>query len=87
MTGWGDDVIDEENEEDSERPQSDGDVLGDVTGGLHRRRRARTAASSTDDQIQHEQQWETDIEAFKPGVVSYYDRGRVHGAGADNPSA
>ncbi|KAF4578770.1 hypothetical protein EYR36_000577 [Pleurotus pulmonarius] len=72
MTGWGDDVIDEENEEDSERPQSDGDVLGDVTGGLHRRRRARTAASSTDDQIQYEQQWETDIEAFKPSVHSHF---------------
>ena len=46
--------------------RSDGDVLGDVTvsGGRRRRRRPKR-----EDGIPYEEQWETDMEAFKPGQV------------------
>ncbi|KAG5638120.1 hypothetical protein H0H81_001723 [Sphagnurus paluster] len=54
MTGWADDAIDEETEDGV---QSDGDVLGEVT----RRRESRDRGS-----IPYENQWETDLAAFKP---------------------
>ncbi len=65
MTGWADDIV-EEDTEDGEELRSDGDILGDVqvnTGG--RRRRQGTEA-----EIPFEEQWETDMEAFLPGKVS-----------------
>jgi WD repeat-containing protein 48 len=67
MTGWGDDVIDEEAE-DGEGSVGDGDILGDVTQSGGRRLRHKSRGDSP---IPYEQQWETDLEAFTPGKVSY----------------
>ena len=64
MTGWGDDFHDDDLE-DEERV-NDGDVLGDVTHSLHRRRRR---AQSKADEIPYEHQWETDLSVFQPGTV------------------
>ncbi|KAL0954529.1 hypothetical protein HGRIS_003496 [Hohenbuehelia grisea] len=69
MTGWGDDGIEDDGEDVDDRLQSDGDVLGDVTGGIARRRR-RTLRSTND--VPYELQWETDYEAFKPGRPSKF---------------
>lgn len=63
MTGWADDAIDEEGE-DEDRQQSDGDILGDVTANASRQRKLDSNA------IPYEYQWETDLAAFKPGKVS-----------------
>lgn len=65
MTGWGDDVIDEELEEGEDGPRSDGDILGEVKGSGRRRRRS----VNTDAPIPFEHQWETDLDAFEPGKV------------------
>lgn len=69
MTGWGDDVIDEENEDDSDdglnNYVSDGDVLGDVTGNIRKRRRP-----SDKEPIPYEQQWEINTDSFESGKVS-----------------
>lgn len=62
MTGWGDDAIEEEEEDGDDRVVSDGDILGEVT--QDRRRRASAAG-----EIPFEHQWETDISSFKPGMV------------------
>jgi len=65
MTGWGDDVQDEDLEDGDERV-GDGDVLGDVTGSINRRRRrARSKAGG----IPYEYQWETDLSTFQAGSV------------------
>lgn len=61
MTGWADDVIDEEAEDGDERVVSDGDVLGDVTGPQPR-------ASTKSDMVQ-EPLWETDVTMYRPGTV------------------
>ena len=66
LTGWGDDVIDEETDDD-ERPTSDGDVLGEVTNNFDKRRRA-TAASG---EPPYERQWETDLSNFETGTVRH----------------
>ena len=60
MTGWDDDV-DEEADDADDRLVSDGDVLGDVTASLKKRRRA--------DQLPHEREWETDLASFQLGTV------------------
>ncbi|KAF9466659.1 hypothetical protein BDZ94DRAFT_1186716 [Collybia nuda] len=66
MTGWADDAIDEEGEDGEDRPQSDGDVLGEVTANSSRRRMAHSRT------IPYENQWETDLAAFKPGKGSEF---------------
>jgi len=63
LTGWGDDVIDVETDDD-ERPTSDGDVLGEVT---NKRRRATTASG----ELPYERQWETDLSNFETGTVRH----------------
>ena len=65
MTGWGDDVLDEILEDGDERV-NDGDVLGDVTDNLHKRRlRARSKAG----EIPFELEWELDRSTFRAGTV------------------
>ncbi|CAK5274050.1 unnamed protein product [Mycena citricolor] len=54
LTGWADDSIDEEDE--GEGPTSDGDVLGDVTSSLARRRMPGVRETP------YEEQWEVDPE-------------------------
>lgn len=71
MTGWADDVIDEEAEEADERPTSDGDILGYATASATRRRRPTKS-----DSLPLEQQWETDLEAVKYGKVSKLSQSR-----------
>lgn len=66
MTGWTDDIIEEDLEE-TEEYRSAGDILGDVKGSD---RRGRFRSNSVRDQsIPYEQQWETDIDAFEAGKV------------------
>jgi len=65
LTGWGEDFIEEEAEDD-EHPISDGDILGDVVDTLRKRRRVANVTG----QIPQERQWETDLSLFEPGVVS-----------------
>ena len=67
MTGWADDVIEEEGEEGDDRPISDGDVIGDVTDSVSRRKKRSVIG---DDPIPYEKQWEIDMEAFIPSQVS-----------------
>jgi WD repeat-containing protein 48 len=65
MTGWGDDVLDDDLEDGDERV-NDGDVLGDVTDNFQRRRqRARSKAG----EIPFEFEWEIDLSTFRPGTV------------------
>ncbi|KAF8063588.1 hypothetical protein FPV67DRAFT_1701521 [Lyophyllum atratum] len=66
MTGWADDGIDEETEDGDDRVQSDGDILGEVTISGRRRRKSDTLS------IPYENQWETDLAAFKPGKQSEF---------------
>lgn len=61
LTGWADDMIEEEGE-DEDRILSDGDILGEVS---HRRQQTIRRAP----EVPYEQQWETDIAAFKPNTV------------------
>lgn len=65
LTGWADDVIDEED--DDEGMRSDGDVIGDVkeSGG----RRGSRVGGPHD--IPYEHRWETDLESFVPGKVRW----------------
>jgi WD repeat-containing protein 48 len=65
MTGWVDDIIHEEGDEVEEKP-ADGDVLGEVMQNDSRRRK-----STTDDSIPYEHGWETDLQAFRTGKVSF----------------
>ncbi|TFY81290.1 hypothetical protein EWM64_g2722 [Hericium alpestre] len=69
MTGWADEVIDEEVEDGEEGPRSDGDILGDVKGSGKRR---RTSAAADTTAIPLEQQWETDYAAFEQGKASHF---------------
>lgn len=62
MTGWADDAIDEEDEE--EESVMDGDVLGEVTGGRKRR------GSKVDDPLPFEQHWEADFDSQQKLKVS-----------------
>ena len=65
MTGWEDDILDEYLDDGDERV-NDGDVLGDVTDNLHRRRlRARSKAG----EIPFELEWELDLSTFRAGTV------------------
>lgn len=64
MTGWADDMTDEETEDGDERVQSDGDILGDVAISDRRRRKSNSSI------VPYESQWETDLVAFKSGKVS-----------------
>lgn len=61
MTGWADDVIDEEGEDGEDRIRSDGDILGDVHSPSRRRRNVGS--------IPYEQSWQTDLDAYQPGKV------------------
>jgi WD repeat-containing protein 48 len=63
LTGWADNVIDEEGEDDDVRlGGGDGDVLGDVN---YPRRQSLGNAGK----LPYEQQWEMDSAATKPGAV------------------
>ena len=64
MTGWADDVINEEADEVDERLRSDGDVLGEVSTTIGRRHRLTKLSS-----IPFEDGWETDLDAFRPEIV------------------
>ncbi|KAJ2918916.1 hypothetical protein MD484_g1508, partial [Candolleomyces efflorescens] len=66
LTGWADDTIEEEGEED-ERLGTDGDVLGEVTSALKRQRSA-----SVSGEVPFEHQWEVDMASFKPGSHSEF---------------
>ena len=68
MTGWADDIIDEEAEENEERWASDGDVLGDVVPSPSCRRRPSRSSLL----VLRDDQWETDLDAFKPGNVCLF---------------
>lgn len=63
MTGW-DDNVDEEADDMDDRLISDGDVLGDVTASLKKRRR-----TLGEQERPYERLWETDGAAFQPGTV------------------
>ena len=65
MTGWADDVLDDEDEDEEGR--SDGDVPGEVTAGRRRGRRRRR--DEEEEEIPWEERGETDMEAFQPGQV------------------
>lgn len=62
MTGWADDSIDEEDEDDE--VVMDGDVLGEVTAPRRRR------GSQVDDPIPVEHQWEADFDSQQRLKVS-----------------
>ncbi|GJE99806.1 WD40 repeat domain-containing protein [Phanerochaete sordida] len=66
MTGWADEVAEDEDEVEE---RSDGDILGDVQDISGRRRRRRP---TVDDGIPWEERWETDLEAFQPGQMSQF---------------
>lgn len=61
LTGWADDAIEEEGEDDY-RPTSDGDILGEVN---YRRHRMPEKSA----ELPYEYQWETDLTTFKPRIV------------------
>jgi WD repeat-containing protein 48 len=65
MTGWADDVLEDDDAEDEVR--SDGDILGDVQEAGTRRGQRRPSS-----EIPWEEQWETDVEAFQPGQASTF---------------
>ncbi len=68
MTGWADDII-EEDPEEGEELSRDGDILGEVREGGGRGRRR-----PIDPSIPFEHQWETDVDAFEDGKVSFLRR-------------
>ena len=68
MTGWADDVIDEEAEEADDRyVGSDGDILGEVSANNSRRKKMLARKTS----IPFENEWETDLDAFTPEIVRW----------------
>ncbi|KZT30117.1 WD40 repeat-like protein [Neolentinus lepideus HHB14362 ss-1] len=67
LTGWADDIIEEE--EEGEEVIRDGDVLGDVKeSGAWRRKRPR----GRDDEIPYEEQWEMDTDAVESGKSTQF---------------
>ncbi|KAI0347571.1 WD40 repeat-like protein [Trametopsis cervina] len=67
MTGWAEDIIEEDGEDDEYR--SDGDILGDVQGnGVRGRRRQPTNIN----EIPYEDQWEVDAGLLQPGKMSQF---------------
>jgi hypothetical protein len=66
LTGWGDDVIEEEGEDGEERAINDGDILGDVQDASGR---SRKRSIKTEDAIPYEDRWETDMDSFSAGKV------------------
>ena len=67
MTGWADDIIEEEAEDDEYR--SDGDILGDVQDHSGRSRRRLKALNPAE--MPYEEQWETDMDLFQPGKAGF----------------
>jgi len=65
LTGWGEGGIDEETDDD-DRLTSDGDVLGEVTNSISKRKREATLAAD----LPYEHRWEMDLSAFEAGTVS-----------------
>lgn len=65
LTGWGDDWYDdaEDDTENEPSPGTDGDVLGDVTASVRKRRKSSVASNK-------EEYWELDPGEFIPGQVS-----------------
>ena len=66
MTGWGDDWYDDGEEDDTENEPSvgtDGDVLGDVTASVRKRRKSSAASNKGEC-------WELDPGEFTPEQVS-----------------
>lgn len=63
MTGWGDDVIGEEDDTD-DKIRSDGDILGDVNSSRRRRR--------ADGTIPYELSWEVNRDAYESYKVCSY---------------
>ncbi|KAI0074894.1 WD40 repeat-like protein [Panus rudis PR-1116 ss-1] len=80
MTGWADDII-EEDPDEGEDYRSAGDILGEVKGSnLRARWKSR---SGSDHDIPYEQQWETDIELYEskvrsPGASQFRQSAQVH---------
>ena len=69
LTGWGDDVIDEDVEEEDEI-RSDGDILGDVKGsGKRRRPSVSDAQGAADARAAAELNWEIDPARWQDGKV------------------
>ncbi|EPQ53055.1 hypothetical protein GLOTRDRAFT_45540 [Gloeophyllum trabeum ATCC 11539] len=62
LTGWADDVIEEE--EEGEEVVRDGDILGEVKESAAWRRKRIKKNSA---EIPYEEQWEMDVDAFEPG--------------------
>ena len=65
MTGWADDVPDDDLE-DGEEGRSDGDILGDVRENGARQRRRPTGS---EEEMPYTEQWEMDSDAFQTGTV------------------
>ncbi|KIK67364.1 hypothetical protein GYMLUDRAFT_238660 [Collybiopsis luxurians FD-317 M1] len=65
MTGWADDVMDEDEED---VVASDGDILGTVVGTAGRRKRAMKLGNA----MPYELQWEIDMDEFEPGQPSHF---------------
>ncbi|KIY47740.1 WD40 repeat-like protein, partial [Fistulina hepatica ATCC 64428] len=67
MTGWADDVVDDDPSDGEDHYVSDGDVLGDVILSARKRR-----PRDSNREIPYERQWELDTEAFVPGQPSQF---------------
>ena len=66
LTGWGDDWYEDGEEDDTENEPSvgtDGDVLGDVTASVRKRRKSSAASNK-------EEYWELDLGELTPEKVS-----------------
>jgi len=66
LTGWGDNWYDDGEEDDTENEPSvgtDGDVLGDVTASVRKRRKSSVASNNED-------YWELDLGGFTPEQVN-----------------
>lgn len=66
LTGWGDEWYDDGEEDGTENEPSvgtDGDVLGDVTASVRKRRKSNAASNK-------EERWELDPGEFVPGQVN-----------------
>ena len=66
LTGWGDNWYDDGEEDDTENEPSvgtDGDVLGDVTASVRKRRKSSVASNK-------EEYWELDPGEFTPEQVN-----------------